>query len=125
MSHTIMIVDDANFMRVTLKNILAETELEVIAESKNGLEAVEKYKQLEPDIVTMDITMPEMDGITAAEKILNYDEEANIIIVSAMGQKHIVIDAIELGVSDFIIKPFRKDKVIKILRDSLDENLKK
>lgn len=120
-----MIVDDADFMRVTLKNILAETELKVIAESKNGLEAVEKYKQLEPDIVTMDITMPEMDGITAAEKILNYDEEANIIIVSAMGQKHIVIDAIELGVSDFIIKPFRKDKVIKILRDSLDENLKK
>ncbi len=122
MGHKVMIVDDADFMRLTLKNILVDSEFEVIAEGKDGQEAVEKYKQLSPDIVTMDITMPGMDGLTAAKKIIEFDGSANIIMVSAMGQKHIVIEAIEAGVSDFIVKPFKKDKVIKALQRSLPDN---
>ena len=107
---SVLIVDDAAFMRLNLKNILKD-EYEIIGEAENGKEAVEMYKEKNPDIVTMDITMPVMDGIEAIKAILDIDPDANIVVCSAMGQQKIVIQAIELGAQDFIVKPFKKDRV--------------
>lgn len=107
---SVLIVDDAAFMRLNLKNILKD-EYEISGEAENGKEAVEMYKELKPDIVTMDITMPIMDGIEAIKAILDIDPDANIVVCSAMGQQKIVIQAIELGAQDFIVKPFKKDRV--------------
>jgi len=116
---TILIVDDAKFMRVTLTNILKD-KYEVIGEAQNGQEAVERYKELRPDIVTMDITMPVMDGLEATKQIISFDPEAKIIVCSAMGQQKIVVKAIENGAKDFIVKPFESSHVIdtieKVLR---------
>jgi two-component system chemotaxis response regulator CheY len=106
----VLIVDDAAFMRLNLKNILKD-DYEILGEAENGKEAVEMYQEHEPDIVTMDITMPVMDGIEAIKAILDIDPEANIVVCSAMGQQKIVIQAIELGAKDFIVKPFKKDRV--------------
>ncbi len=107
---SVLIVDDAAFMRLNLKNILKD-EYEILGEAENGEEAVEMYKEKQPDIVTMDITMPVMDGIEAIKAILDIDPDANIVVCSAMGQQKIVIQAIELGAQDFIVKPFNKDRV--------------
>ncbi len=107
---SVLIVDDAAFMRLNLKNILKD-DYEILGEAENGKEAVEMYKEKEPDIVTMDITMPVMDGIEAIKAILDIDPDANIVVCSAMGQQKIVIQAIELGAQDFIVKPFKKDRV--------------
>jgi len=107
---SVLIVDDAAFMRLNLKNILKD-DYEIIGEAENGKEAVEMYKEKQPDIVTMDITMPVMDGIEAIKAILDVDPDANIVVCSAMGQQKIVIQAIELGAQDFIVKPFKKDRV--------------
>lgn len=107
---SVLIVDDAAFMRLNLKNILKD-EYEISGEAENGKEAVEMYKEKQPDIVTMDITMPVMDGIEAIKAILDIDPDANIVVCSAMGQQKIVIQAIELGAQDFIVKPFNKDRV--------------
>lgn len=107
---SVLIVDDAAFMRLNLKNILKD-EYEILGEAENGKEAVEMYKEKKPDIVTMDITMPVMDGIEAIKAILDIDPDANIVVCSAMGQQKIVIQAIELGAQDFIVKPFKKDRV--------------
>lgn len=106
----VLIVDDAAFMRLNLKNILKD-DYEIVGEAANGKEAVEMYQEHGPDIVTMDITMPVMDGIEAIKAILDIDPEANIVVCSAMGQQKIVIQAIELGAKDFIVKPFKKDRV--------------
>ena len=106
----VLIVDDAAFMRLNLKNILKD-DYEILGEAENGKEAVEMYQEHEPDIVTMDITMPVMDGIEAIKAILDIDPGANIVVCSAMGQQKIVIQAIELGAKDFIVKPFKKDRV--------------
>jgi two-component system chemotaxis response regulator CheY len=106
----VLIVDDAAFMRLNLKNILKD-DYEILGEAENGKEAVEMYQEHEPDIVTMDITMPVMDGIEAIKAILDIDPDANIVVCSAMGQQKIVIQAIELGAKDFIVKPFKKDRV--------------
>jgi two-component system chemotaxis response regulator CheY len=107
---SVLVVDDAAFMRLNLKNILKE-QYDIVGEAENGQQAVEMYQEHNPDIVTMDITMPVMDGIEAIKAILDIDPDANIVVCSAMGQQKIVIQAIELGAKDFIVKPFKKDRV--------------
>lgn len=116
---TIMITDDAAFMRMMLKDILIKNGYQVIGEAENGLKAVEKYKELKPDLVTMDITMPELDGIGALKKIKEFDPNARIIMCSAMGQQAMVIESIQAGAKDFIVKPFQPDKVIMSVSKAL------
>lgn len=115
MSKRVLIVDDAIFMRMKLKDILEKNGYQVIAEAQNGIEAIEKYKSDKPDLVTMDITMPEMDGVTALKGIKAIDPQAKVIMCSAMGQQSMVMDAIKAGAIDFIVKPFDNDRVIQSL----------
>lgn len=119
MGKRILIVDDAAFMRMMIKDILNKNGYEVVGEAGDGAEAVEKYKELVPDLVTMDITMPEMDGITALKKIREINSNATIIMCSAMGQQAMVIDAIQAGAKDFIVKPFQADRVIEAIQKAL------
>lgn len=116
MGKKVLIVDDAAFMRMLLKDIVTKAGFEVVGEATNGVEAVEKYKELKPDIVTMDITMPEMNGIEAVKKIKEIDPNAKIIMCSAMGQQAMVIEAIQAGAKDFIVKPFQPARVIEALQ---------
>jgi two-component system chemotaxis response regulator CheY len=116
MAKRVLIVDDAAFMRMLLKDIITKAGYEVAGEAANGIEAVEKYKELKPDVVTMDITMPEMDGITAIKKIREIDPNAKIIVCSAMGQQAMVIEAIQAGAKDFIVKPFQHSRVVEALQ---------
>ncbi|MFW6008998.1 MAG: response regulator [archaeon] len=112
----ILIVDDAKFMRLTLKNIVESSgKFHVIGEASNGKEAIDKYLELKPDVVTMDVTMPIMEGLEAVEIIKKLDPKANILMVSAMGQKKIVMDSIQAGAKGFLVKPFQQDKVINEL----------
>ncbi|GLI09083.1 response regulator [Paenibacillus tyrfis] len=112
----ILIVDDSLFMRMILRNVIQELGYETVAEASNGLEALTLYNELKPDLVTLDITMPEMDGITALEEIKNMDPDAKVIMVSAMGQQALLIRAVSMGASDFIVKPFSKDRVREALK---------
>ena len=112
MSKKILITDDALFMRVTLKNILTQNGYEVAGEATNGQEAVDKYATLLPDLVLMDITMPVMDGITACRTIKAGHPDAKVVMCTAMGQKNMVIEAIQAGAKDFIVKPFQPDRVL-------------
>src|SRR5699024_6000024 len=105
MAKDILIVDDAAFMRMMIKDILSKNGFNIVGEAENGADAVEKYKELTPDLVTMDITMPEKDGITALKEIKEMNPNATIIMCSAMGQQAMVIDAIQAGAKDFIVKP--------------------
>lgn len=115
MSKRILIVDDAVFMRMKLKDILEKNGYEVVAEAQNGVEAIEKYKSENPDLVTMDITMPELDGVSALKEIKKINPNAKVIMCSAMGQQSMVMEAIQAGAVDFIVKPFETDRVIKSL----------
>lgn len=115
----ILVVDDAAFMRLNLRNILGEFGHEVVGEAENGKQAVEKYRDLEPDLVTLDITMPEMDGIEAAAKLKEIDKDVKMIMCSAMGQQAMVIKAIEAGAKDFIVKPFNKDRIKEAIEKAL------
>ncbi|MFC4387409.1 response regulator [Gracilibacillus marinus] len=115
MSKRVLIVDDAAFMRMMIKDILTKNGYDVVGEAQDGAEAVEKYKELTPDLVTMDITMPEKDGISALKDIKAINSNANIIMCSAMGQQAMVIDAIQAGAKDFIVKPFQADRVIEAI----------
>ncbi|MBS4193994.1 response regulator [Lederbergia citri] len=119
MANRILIVDDAAFMRMMIKDILVKNGFEVVGEAVDGAQAVEKYNELKPDLVTMDITMPEMDGITALKEIKANDPAAKIIMCSAMGQQAMVIDAIQAGAKDFIVKPFQADRVIEAIQKTL------
>lgn len=119
MSQKILIVDDAAFMRMMIKEILTKNGFTVVGEAQDGAQAVEKYKELRPDLVTMDITMPEMDGIHALKEIRSFDPGAKIIMCSAMGQQAMVIDAIQAGAKDFIVKPFQADRVIEAIKKTL------
>jgi two-component system, chemotaxis family, chemotaxis protein CheY len=111
----VLIVDDAAFMRLSIRNILEKNGFEVIGEAENGAVAVSKYKELKPDIVTMDITMPEMTGIEALKLIMEFDVSANVVMLSAMGQQNMVMEAIMVGAKTFVVKPFKEEHVIKAL----------
>jgi len=119
MANRILIVDDAAFMRMMIKDILTKNGYEVVGEANDGAQAVEKYKELKPDLVTMDITMPELDGIAALKEIKKLDPQAKVIMCSAMGQQAMVIDAIQAGAKDFIVKPFQADRVIEAIKKTL------
>ena len=108
----VLVVDDAAFMRMMIKDILIKHGYEVVGEATNGAEAMVRYKELAPDLVTMDITMPEMDGITAVREIKKLDPNARIIMCSAMGQQAMVLEAIQAGAKDFVVKPFQADRVL-------------
>ena len=114
-----LIVDDAAFMRMMIKEILTKNGYEVVGEASDGFQAIEKYKEVQPDLVTMDITMPEMDGITALKEIRKIDPNAKIIMCSAMGQQAMVIDAIQAGAKDFIVKPFQPERVLEAINKTL------
>ncbi|WNS77275.1 response regulator [Bacillus sp. DTU_2020_1000418_1_SI_GHA_SEK_038] len=109
----ILIVDDAKFMRITLSNILKKANHEIVGEGENGKEAVQLYDALLPDLVTMDITMPEMSGLEAVKEIKRQYPSAKVIMCSAMGQQKMVVEAIELGAKDFIVKPFDEGRVLE------------
>ncbi len=111
----IMIVDDAAFMRITIKNMLKKSTHEVVGEAENGKVAIDRYKQLTPDIVTMDITMPELDGLHALREILAINPSANVIMVSAMGQEAMVREAIMSGAKGFIVKPFKEEGILSAI----------
>jgi len=115
----VLIVDDAAFMRMMIKDILVKNGFEVVGEASNGLEAVKVYQEVKPDIVTMDITMPEMSGIEAVKAIRKIDPNAKIIMCSAMGQQAMVMEAIQAGARDFIVKPFQSDRVLDALNKVL------
>lgn len=111
----LMIVDDASFMRVSIKKMLESHDYEVVAEASNGLECVEKFAAAQPDIVTMDITMPEMNGIEALKELKKIDPGIKVVMVSAMGQEALIREAVMSGAASFIVKPFQKDKLVEVL----------
>jgi two-component system, chemotaxis family, chemotaxis protein CheY len=116
MPHKVLVVDDAMFMRAMIRDILVNSgAYEVVGEAANGGEAVEQYKAVRPDIVTMDIVMPQMDGIEATREVLKIDSKAKIVMCSALGQEALVIESIAAGAKDFIVKPFSAEKVLKVL----------
>lgn len=119
MANRILIVDDTAFMRMMIRDILTKNGYEVVGEANDGAQAIEKYKELRPDLVTMDITMPEMDGIQALKEIKKIDPNAKVIMCSAMGQQAMVIDAIQAGAKDFIVKPFQADRVIEAIKKTM------
>ena len=120
MGKRVLIVDDAAFMRMMVKDILSKNGYEIAGEAENGQIAVEKYRELKPDLVTMDITMPEMDGIAAVKEIKSFDPDAKVIMCSAMGQQTMVIDAIQAGAKDFIVKPFQPERVLEAVSKVLE-----
>lgn len=120
MGKRVLIVDDAAFMRIKLKDILEKNGYEVAGEAQDGNEAVAKYKETQPDLVTMDITMPDKDGVEALKEIKAIDKNATVLMCSAMGQQTMVMDAIRAGAIDFIVKPFDTERVIKALDKALN-----
>jgi two-component system, chemotaxis family, chemotaxis protein CheY len=115
----ILIADDAAFMRMMIKNILTQNGHEVVGEAENGAEAVERYAELKPDVTTMDITMPEKDGIAALKEILAADPSAKVVMCSALGQEAKVIESIRSGAKDFVVKPFQQDRVLSAVTKAL------
>jgi len=115
----ILVVDDAAFMRMMVKDILTKNGYYVVAEAENGLKAVERYKESTPDLVIMDITMPEMDGIEAVKQIKQINSAAKIIMCSAMGQQGMVIESIQAGARDFVVKPFQAERILEAVKKVL------
>lgn len=115
----ILIVDDAAFMRMMLKDILTKNGHEVCGEAKDGVEALEKYKELAPDLTTLDITMPNVDGLQALKDIKAYDDKARVVMCSAMGQQAMVVESIQNGAKDFIVKPFQADRVLEAVNKAI------
>jgi two-component system, chemotaxis family, chemotaxis protein CheY len=114
----ILIVDDAEFLRVRITKMLSGDGYEVF-QAENGLKAVEAYKEIHPDLVLMDVTMPEMDGLAALKEIRAYDAKARVIMLTALGQESVVLDAIKSGARDFIVKPFERDRVMSAIHKLL------
>ena len=119
MANKVLLVDDAAFMRMMIKDVLTKNGFEVVGEAENGAIAVDKYNELSPDLVIMDITMPELNGIEALKKIKAKNADAKVIMCSAMGQQSMVIEAIQAGAKDFIVKPFQADRVCEAVRKAL------
>ena len=115
----ILIVDDSTYMRLNIKNIIREMGLKIAGEAQNGKECIQKYKKINPDLVIMDITMPEMGGIEALKKLKKYDSQARVIICSAMGQQPLIIEALKAGAEDYIVKPFYKSKIKNTINNVL------
>jgi two-component system chemotaxis response regulator CheY len=122
----IMVVDDAIFMRSMLRDIFARGPFVIAGEAENGLEAVRMYHELRPDLTTMDIVMPQMDGITALREIVRLDPDAKVVMCSALGQEALIAEAIEAGARDFIVKPFQPSRVLRVVQSvlGLDDQLR-
>jgi two-component system chemotaxis response regulator CheY len=121
MAKRVLIVDDAVFMRNMIRDIFASGGFDVIGEAVNGLEAVEKFRELKPDLVTMDIVMPFKSGIEATREIIATSPNAVVVMCSALGQESLVMEAIEAGATDFIVKPFKEEEVLGVVRKVLGE----
>lgn len=119
MAVRVLIVDDALFMRTMLRNIFSESGFEVVGEAANGNEAIAKHRELAPDLTTMDIVMPEVNGIEALKRIMSQDPSARIVMCSALGQESLIIEALEAGARDFIVKPFKPAKVVEVAQKVL------
>jgi two-component system chemotaxis response regulator CheY len=119
MSKKVLIVDDAVVMRMMIRGILSKNGFEIVGEAQNGLEAVDKYRALSPDLVTMDMVMPEMDGIAAVKQIIAQDPNAKIIMCTSMGQQALVVEAIQAGATSFITKPFQPPKILETINKVL------
>lgn len=117
----VLIADDATFMRMTLKQMLGNNGFEVVGEAEDGEAAINKYKIVKPDLVTMDITMPKLNGIEALKEIMEFDPKAKVIMISAMGQENMVRESIIHGAKSFVVKPFKEEQVIKVLNQFAGE----
>ncbi len=122
MSITIMVVDDASFMRSMIRDIFSQGPFVIAGEAENGVEAVRLYRELRPSLTTMDIVMPQMDGLTALREILKLDAAAKVVMCSALGQESLIAEAIEAGARDFIVKPFQPSRVLKVVQSVLGLN---
>ncbi|MBA7667726.1 Chemotaxis protein CheY [subsurface metagenome] len=120
MAINVAIVDDLAFIKLVLRDLIEKAGFRVVGEASNGEEAIELFQDKRPDVVLLDITMPKMDGITALKKLLEIDPNANIIMCSALGQQRLIVEAIQLGAKDFIVKPFRPERVISSIKKTLD-----
>ena len=120
MGINILIVDDLKFIKMVLRELIEKAGFRVVGEASNGLEAIEAFQDKRPDVVILDVTMPKMDGITALKKILEIDPEARVIMCSALGQQRLIVQAIQLGAKDFIVKPLRAERVISAIKQTLN-----
>ena len=120
MAVNVLIVDDLAFIKIVLRDILEKSGFRVVGEASNGEQAITMYQDTRPDVVLMDITMPGMDGITALKRIRQIDPAARVIICSALGQQRLIVQAIQLGAKDFIVKPFQPQRVVSALKKALD-----
>ena len=115
----VLVVDDSVFMRMMIVNMLKKLDLNVVGEASNGIEAIQKYKELKPSLVTMDITMPELDGVSSIKEIIKIDPKAKIIVCSAMGQEAMVVEAIKAGARSFLVKPLEEERVLNEVKKLL------
>lgn len=120
MAVNVAIVDDLAFIKLVLRDLIEKAGFRVVGEASNGEEAIELFQDKRPDVLLLDITMPKMDGITTLKKLLEIDPKANIIMCSALGQQRLIVEAIQLGAKDFIVKPFRPERVISSIKKTLD-----
>jgi two-component system chemotaxis response regulator CheY len=123
-SRTVLIVDDVSYVRKTLKQILTARGFRVVGEAENGEEAIKLYQETRPDLVTMDLAMPVLNGVEATREIMKFDPEARVIVLSAMMQENLVADAVIAGARDYILKPFQTDEVMKVIHQVIQGGLK-
>ncbi len=116
MGHRVLVCDDAIFMRTMISDILSGAGYDVVGEAETGVQAIERYRDLKPDLVTMDIVMPDMGGIDAVREIIKHDPDAKVLMCSAMGQQALVVEAIQAGAKDFVVKPFQPSRVLEAVQ---------